>query len=74
MIGRDDDRDPRTIDTGQPSDVEQAGREHGTGVTGRDDGVGVAVADGADGPNERGVLLVPHGVGRLVVHLDHPLS
>ena len=73
VIRRDHDRDARAKHAGQPSDVEQAGGEHRARVPGRDDGVGITVADRANGPDERGVRLVAHGVGGLVVHLDHPV-
>ena len=74
MVGRDHDGDPGPEDALQAPDVQEARREHGAGVPGRDDGVGLAVADGANGPDERRVRLAAHGLGRLVVHLDHLAS
>ncbi len=67
---RDHDRDARPEDTRKPADVEQRRGEHGTRVPRGDDGVGVAVADGLDGPHERRIGLRPDGLGGLLVHLD----
>ena len=51
--------------------MEQARCEHGARVPGRDDRIGIAVTDRADGAHERRVRLEAHHLGRLVVHLDH---
>ena len=55
----------------QTPDVQEARGEDGSGVPCRDDGVGLAVADRADGPDERRVGLAADRLGGLVVHLDH---
>ncbi len=71
VLGGDHDRDPGPVDDRQAPHVQQARCEHGARVPGRDDGVGIAVTDRADGAHERGVRLEAHRLGRLVVHLDH---
>ena len=56
---------------GMPAELEQAGGEHRAGVAGRDDRVGLALGDGADGGDERALRLRADGLGRLLVHADH---
>ena len=70
VAGGDDDRDAGAVDAGKPLDVQKARREHGAGVPGRDDRVRVAVGDGANRADERGVGLAAHRLARLVVHGD----
>ena len=48
--------------------MEERRSERGAGVAGRYDGVSHTVPDRADGADERGVGLAPHGCGGLVVH------
>ncbi len=52
--------------------LDQPGREHRTGVPGRDDRVGGALRNRAHRRDERAVRLRADGLGRLLVHLDHP--
>ena len=68
--GGDDDGDRRPQHAREPADVQQPGGEHRAGVPRGDDGVGLAVADGAARGDEARVGLRPHGVGRLLVHRD----
>ena len=51
--------------------MQQAGREHRSGVARGDDSIGVAVGDTAHGRDEARVGLGPHRLGGLVRHLDH---
>ena len=51
--------------------MEQAGSEHRAGVPGGEDGVRAAVGDGSVRRDERRVRLRAHGLGGLLVHLDH---
>jgi hypothetical protein len=69
--GRNDDGDRRPVDVREPPHVEEARSEHGAGVPGRDDGLGGALAHRAAGGHERAVGLGAHGLGGLLVHLDH---
>ena len=50
--------------------MEEPGGEHGAGVAGGDDRVGLARADGAHSGDEARVRLRPHGLRRLLRHLD----
>ena len=68
---RHDDGDRRAHDAGQAPDVQQPRGEHRAGVPGGDDRVGLAGADRTTGGDEARVRLRAHGVGRLLVHLDH---
>ena len=51
--------------------MEQAGGEHRARVPGRDDRVRTSLGDREVRGDERGVRLRAHGLGRLLVHLDH---
>ena len=51
--------------------MEQPGGQHRAGVAGREDGVRPSLGDRDVGGDERRVRLCAHGLGRLLVHLDH---
>ena len=69
-LRRDHDGDPGAVNAGQPPDVEQRRRQHRARVPGGDDGVGVTVADRADGATSDEFGLRPHGLGGVLVHRD----
>jgi hypothetical protein len=66
---RDDDRDSRTVNSGEPPDVEKRGCEHRPRVPCRDDRIGVALGNGTHGANARRVGLRPHRLDRMLVHV-----
>ena len=67
-IGDHLDRQRRAVHAGQAAETKHRGGHPGTGVTGRDDGVGATVADEVDRHEDRGVLLLAQGQRRMLVH------
>ena len=65
---RDGNGDRRPVDVRQAADLQEPGREHGTGVPGSDDRVGFALVHRAAGEEERALALLADGVRGLLVH------
>ena len=64
------DGERRPVDPGQPADAEDRGGHPGAGVAGGHHGVGLAAPDEVAGDEDRGVLLLSQGQGRVLVHVD----
>ena len=65
---RNGDGDGRTVDVGQPADLEEARGEHRARVAGADHRVGRPLVHGPAGQEERALPLLPYGVRGLLVH------
>jgi len=72
-LRRDDDSDPRPVDSLEPSHVQERGREHRTRVPGGDHSVGLTVGHGAHSTDERRLGFRLDGLDSVIVHLDRPL-
>ncbi len=64
------DRQCGPVDARQAAQPQDRGGHAGARVTGGHDGVGLAAPDEVGGDEDRGVLLLAQGEGRMLVHLD----
>ncbi len=60
----------RSVHAGQASEAQDRGGHAGAGMTGGDDGIGLTAADEVHRDEDRGVLLLAQGQGRMLVHAD----
>ena len=59
------------MDLRDAADLEERGRDHGAGVAGGDERLGLAALGEPRGDADRGVSLLADALGRRLGHLDH---